>query len=36
MAKIRIVTRIAAPAERCFDLAREIDFHIHKIEQKSA
>ena len=28
MPSIRIETRIAAPIERCFDLARDIDFHI--------
>ncbi len=28
MAVIRISTTIAAPIERCFDLARDIDFHI--------
>lgn len=27
MAVIHIVTAIAAPIERCFDLARDIDFH---------
>jgi ligand-binding SRPBCC domain-containing protein len=27
MAFIRVVTEIAAPIERCFDLARDIDFH---------
>lgn len=27
MAVIHIVTTIAAPIERCFDLARDIDFH---------
>ena len=28
MAFIRIETSIAAPIERCFDLARDIDFHV--------
>jgi ligand-binding SRPBCC domain-containing protein len=28
MPVIRIVTTIAAPIERCFDLARDIDFHV--------
>ena len=32
MAVIRIVTVIAAPIERCFDLARDIDFHTRSLE----
>src|SRR5262245_66489822 len=32
MAQIRIVTEIAAPIERCFDLARDIDFHTRSLE----
>jgi ligand-binding SRPBCC domain-containing protein len=32
MAKILIVTKIAAPAEVCFDLARDIDFHIRSLQ----
>jgi ligand-binding SRPBCC domain-containing protein len=31
MAVIRIVTTIAAPIERCFDLARDIDFHTQSL-----
>ena len=31
MAVIRIVTRIAAPMEWCFDLARDIDFHTRSL-----
>ena len=31
MAVIRIVTVIAAPVERCFDLARDIDFHTRSL-----
>jgi len=31
MAKFRIVTEIAAPIEVCFDLARDIDFHIRSL-----
>ncbi|MDB5310340.1 MAG: hypothetical protein JWO38_4542 [Gemmataceae bacterium] len=31
MAVIRIVTVIAAPPERCFDLARDIDFHTRSL-----
>lgn len=31
MAAFRIVTEIAAPAERCFDLARDIDFHTRSL-----
>jgi ligand-binding SRPBCC domain-containing protein len=31
MAVIRIVTTIAAPVERCFDLARDIDFHTRSL-----
>jgi ligand-binding SRPBCC domain-containing protein len=33
MALVRIVTTIAAPIERCFDLARDIDFHIRSMER---
>ena len=29
---IRIVTPIAAPIERCFDLARDIDFHTRSLD----
>ena len=28
MIRIELVTRIAAPIERCFDLARSIDLHM--------
>jgi ligand-binding SRPBCC domain-containing protein len=31
MAHIRIVTHIAAPIERCFDLSRDIDFHTRSL-----
>lgn len=31
MAVIHIVTTIAAPVERCFDLARDIDFHTRSL-----
>src|SRR5688572_8564684 len=31
MAVIQVVTAIAAPAERCFDLARDIDFHARSL-----
>lgn len=31
MPTIRIVTPIAAPIERCFDLARDIDFHTRSL-----
>ncbi|HQY87139.1 MAG TPA: SRPBCC family protein [Tepidisphaeraceae bacterium] len=31
MASIRILTTIAAPIERCFDLARDIDFHTRSL-----
>jgi ligand-binding SRPBCC domain-containing protein len=31
MAKVHITTRIAAPIERCFDLARDIDFHTQSL-----
>jgi ligand-binding SRPBCC domain-containing protein len=33
MATIRIITEIAAPIEWCFDLARDIDFHVRTMEQ---
>jgi ligand-binding SRPBCC domain-containing protein len=33
MAVIRIVTTITAPVERCFDLARDIDFHTQSLSQ---
>jgi len=32
MARFRIETRIAAPIELCFDLARDIDFHTGSLE----
>ena len=32
MASFRIVMRIAAPIEVCFDLARDIDFHTRTME----
>ncbi len=32
MAAFRIVTVISAPVEVCFDLARDIDFHVHSLE----
>ncbi len=31
MAQFRIVTTIAAPVEVCFDLARDIDFHVQSL-----
>jgi ligand-binding SRPBCC domain-containing protein len=31
MATIRVETGISAPLERCFDLARDIDFHIKSL-----
>src|SRR5713226_3605401 len=31
MAGFRIVTTIAAPIECCFDLARDIDFHVRSL-----
>jgi ligand-binding SRPBCC domain-containing protein len=31
MAVIRIVTTIAAPIDRCFDLARDLDFHTRSL-----
>lgn len=31
MARFRIVTKIAAPIEVCFDLARDIDFHTRSL-----
>jgi ligand-binding SRPBCC domain-containing protein len=31
MAVIRVETIIAAPTERCFDLARDIDFHVQSL-----
>jgi len=30
MCTIRIITNINAPIERCFDLARDIDFHTFR------
>jgi ligand-binding SRPBCC domain-containing protein len=30
---IEVVTRVLAPIERCFDLARSIDFHVRTAEQ---
>jgi hypothetical protein len=32
MPTTRIVTPIAAPIERCFDLARDIDFHTKSLD----
>ncbi|MEM1109144.1 MAG: SRPBCC family protein [Planctomycetota bacterium] len=32
MPRIKVETRIAAPAELCFDLARDIDFHTRSLE----
>ena len=32
MAALRIVTVILAPVEVCFDLARDIDFHVRSLE----
>lgn len=32
MPQITITTHIAAPVERCFDLARDIDFHVRSLE----
>lgn len=29
MARIELTTRIAAPVERCFDLSRSVDLHLH-------
>lgn len=31
MPRIRLTTAINAPIERCFDLARDIDFHQHSL-----
>jgi len=31
MAKVRIVTKIAAPIGVCFNLARDIDFHTRSL-----
>jgi ligand-binding SRPBCC domain-containing protein len=31
MAAIRVVTLITAPTDRCFDLARDIDFHTRSL-----
>lgn len=31
MATVRIETEIAAPAERCFDAARDIDLHVRSV-----
>jgi ligand-binding SRPBCC domain-containing protein len=31
MPQFRITTRISAPIERCFDLARDIDFHTQSL-----
>src|SRR5436190_1145570 len=33
MAVIRIVTAISAPVQRCFDLARDIDFHTQSLAE---
>jgi ligand-binding SRPBCC domain-containing protein len=35
MAVIRIMTTIAAPTYRCFDLARDIDFHTRSLAETS-
>ena len=35
MAVIRIVTTIAAPIDRCFDLARDIGFHARSMAESS-
>lgn len=32
MARIELITEIAAPQEVCFDLARDIDFHMRSLE----
>src|SRR5437867_12526364 len=29
MTRIELVTHIAAPCDRCFDLARSVDLHMH-------
>lgn len=29
MARIELTTRVSAPPERCFDLARSVDLHAH-------
>lgn len=33
MTEIRVITRIQAPQERCFDLARSIDIHVASTSQ---
>lgn len=33
MTEIRVITRIQAPQERCFDLARSIDLHVASTSQ---
>ena len=35
MARFRIITRINAPIEVCFDLARDIDFHTRSLSHTS-
>lgn len=32
MPRFEITTEIAAPPQRCFDLARDIDFHVRSLE----
>lgn len=32
MSTIRLTTRIRAPRERCFDLARSVSLHLHAAE----
>ncbi len=33
MAKIVLETRVAAPPERCFDLSRDLDLHLHTMNE---
>jgi hypothetical protein len=33
MPRIELTTRIAAPPERCFDLARDLDLHLQTMRQ---
>jgi ligand-binding SRPBCC domain-containing protein len=35
LAQIDVLTLIAAPRERCFDLARSVDFHLRSTSQTS-
>ena len=35
MTRIVLLTSIAAPIERCFDLARSIDLHIDELERRA-